>query len=131
MIGSADSYGFTEETLKEYVDTFKLMDKNESGMLSPYELGILMRSLAHNPTDEELNAIVQEYDTYVKGGITLPDFLVVMSKREQDSELRNALLRKFQIFDRDGNGYISLDQLKEKMTITGENPMTEAEWTEF
>ena len=48
-------------------------------------------------------AEVQEYDSYVKGGISLSDFLVVMKNREQDSELRTRLLKIFQIFDRDGS----------------------------
>merc|ERR1711937_864080 len=90
--------------------------------------GILMRSLGHNPTDDELNAIVQEYDSYVKGGISLSDFLVVMKNREQDSELRTRLLK---IFDRDGNGYISLDRLKEDMMKEGDLPFTDKEFEEF
>jgi len=138
MIGSAASYGFTEEQLKEYTETFQLMDKTESGMLAPYELGILMRSLGHNPTDDELNTIVQEYDSYVKGGISLSDFLVVMKNREQDSELRTRLLKIFQIFDRDGNGYISVDELKTQMMSVGKKEdgtegteYSDKEWEEF
>ena len=61
--------------------------------------------------DRRDRAEVQEYDTYVKGGITLPDFLSVMSKREQDSELRTKLLRTFALFDRDGNGCAGIAEL--------------------
>merc|ERR1711964_110263 len=100
-------------------------------MLSPYELGILMRSLAHNPTEEELNAIVQEYDVYVKGGISLHDFLSVMSKREQDTERGEKLFQAFQVFDRDGNGFVNVEALREQMMTLGDDPFTEEEFTLF
>lgn len=128
---TAAEFSLPEEQYKEFTEAFHAVDKNNSGLLSPFELGILMRSLGHNPTEAELNQIIQDYDAYAKGGINVHDFLTVMSKREQDTALQDKLLNAFRVFDRDGNGFVSYDELRSQMMTIGNNPYTEKEFEEF
>eukprot|EP00397_Hematodinium_sp_SG-2012_P057894 GEMP01072785.1.p1 GENE.GEMP01072785.1~~GEMP01072785.1.p1 ORF type:complete len:150 (+),score=29.13 GEMP01072785.1:57-506(+) len=119
----------SEDKNKEFTEAFHAMDKG--GRLGPFELGILMRSLNHNPTDDDLNKIIDEYDVYAKGGINLQEFLEIMSKREIELELRERLLFAFSTFSRDDNGFISVDDLKQKMMTIGTAPYVEKEFEEF
>ena len=49
----------TEEELKE---AFKVFDKNGDGFISAKELGVLMRAMGRNPTEDEIMQIMNEID---------------------------------------------------------------------
>ena len=46
----------------EFRQAFKLFDKDGDGTVSTNELGVVMRSLGQSPTDEELQAMINEVD---------------------------------------------------------------------
>ena len=46
----------------EYEEAFKLFDRNGDENITPSELGTVMRSLGLNPTDPELQDMIDEVD---------------------------------------------------------------------
>lgn len=46
----------------EFKEAFSLFDKNGDGFISSNELGIVMRSLGRNPTEAELQDMIDEVD---------------------------------------------------------------------
>jgi len=46
----------------EFKEAFSLFDKNADGTISSKELGIVMRSLGQNPTEAELQDMINEVD---------------------------------------------------------------------
>jgi calmodulin len=46
----------------EYRDAFRFFDKDESGYITTKELGSIMRSLGQNPTEVELQEIMNTVD---------------------------------------------------------------------
>ena len=46
----------------EYRDAFKFFDKDGNGFITTRELGAIMRSLGQNPTEIELQDMVNEVD---------------------------------------------------------------------
>ena len=46
----------------EFKEAFSLFDKNGDGFISSKELGIVMRSLGQNPTEAELQDMINEVD---------------------------------------------------------------------
>ena len=46
----------------EIKEAFQLFDKDGSGVISTKELGMVMRSLGQNPTEQELMDMVNEVD---------------------------------------------------------------------
>ena len=48
--------------LTEFKEAFSLFDKDGDGTVSSSELGTVLRSLGQNPTEEELEQLVNEVD---------------------------------------------------------------------
>lgn len=46
----------------EYQDAFNFFDKDKNGYITTRELGAIMRSLGQNPTENELQDMVNEVD---------------------------------------------------------------------
>lgn len=53
---------FLNACVSEYRDAFRFFDKDESGYITTKELGSIMRSLGQNPTERELQVIMNTVD---------------------------------------------------------------------
>lgn len=111
--------GITDEEMKEYQIAFKLFDRDGNGTISSKELGVAMRSLGQNPTEQELLDMVNEVDLDGSGTIDFEEFCQMMKRmnKENDSEM---IREAFRVFDRDGNGYITADEFRFAMTKFGD-----------
>jgi len=49
-------------TFAEVREAFELFDKDHSGYINSKELGMVMRSLGQNPTEQELMDMINEVD---------------------------------------------------------------------
>ena len=63
-MGSACSMAdqLTEEQIAEFKEAFSLFDKDGDGTITTKELGTVMRSLGQNPTEAELQDMINEVD---------------------------------------------------------------------
>ncbi len=52
----------TEEQIAEFKEAFSLFDKDGDGTITTKELGTVMRSLGQNPTEAELQDMINEVD---------------------------------------------------------------------
>ncbi|CAJ0932838.1 unnamed protein product, partial [Mesorhabditis belari] len=120
---------FTQEELQEFAQAFKMFDKDGNGTMNIKELGVAMRTLGLNPTEEELLNMVNEYDVDGNGKIDFGEFCKMM--KEMNKETDQELIRlAFKVFDKDGNGYITAQEFKHFMTTMGER-FTEEEVDEI
>ncbi|KAL8619754.1 hypothetical protein ACOMHN_025840 [Nucella lapillus] len=110
----------TEEQIAEFKEAFSLFDKDGDGTITTKELGTVMRSLGQNPTEAELQDMVNEVDTDGNGTIDFPEFLTMMAKKMKDTDSDEELREAFRVFDKDGNGFISAEELRHVMTNLGE-----------
>ena len=53
----------TEDQIDEFKEAFSLFDKNGDGQISSTEMGTVMRVLGQNPTEAELQDMINEIDT--------------------------------------------------------------------
>jgi Ca2+-binding EF-hand superfamily protein len=82
--------------------------------------GTVMRSLGQNPTEAELQDMVNEVDADGNGTIDFPEFLTMMARKMKDTDSAEEIKEAFKVFDKDGNGYISAAELRHIMTNLGE-----------
>ncbi|KAL3756506.1 hypothetical protein ACHAWU_009900 [Discostella pseudostelligera] len=95
---------------------------SRSGSISIDELRGVMKSLGHNPSDEDLGRMIQSVDDNGNNEIDFQEFLVLMSSKrtindDPDRELRAA----FAVFDKDGSGCISRSELKTLLSDLGQS----------
>ncbi|MXQ90776.1 hypothetical protein E5288_WYG016224 [Bos mutus] len=110
----------TEEQIAEFKEAFSLFDKDGDGTITTKELGTVMRSLGQNPTEAELQDMINEVDADGNGTIDFPEFLTMMARKMKDTDSEEEIREAFRVFDKDGNGYISATELRHVMTNLGE-----------
>ncbi|XP_023575556.1 calmodulin-like protein 3 [Octodon degus] len=110
----------TEEQIAEFREAFSLFDKDGDGCITTQELGTVMRSLGQNPTEAELQGMVNEIDRDGNGTVDFPEFLGMMARKMKDTDSEEEIREAFRVFDKDGNGYVSVAELRHVMTRLGE-----------
>ena len=118
----------SEEQIDEFKEAFILLDKDGDGTINTKELGTCMRSLGKNPTEEELQDMINEVDVDGNGSLDFFEFLMLMTKYLSTAE--EEIKEAFRVFDKDGNGYISAEELK-SMLLSSSMETTEEEIEEM
>jgi calmodulin len=119
-----------EDKITECKEVFDLFDKDKDGSITVKELGDVMRALGANPTQTELQEMINEVDSNGSGKIEFKEFLELFAKKMKDPDTEEDLIEAFKIFDKDGNGVISAQELRHVMTTLGER-LTEEEADEM
>ena len=92
----------TEEQIAEFKEAFSLFDKDGDGTITTKELGTVMRSLGQNPTEAELQDMINEVDADGNGTIDFPEFLTMMARQMNSDECEEEIREAFRVFDKDG-----------------------------
>lgn len=112
----------SKEEIEECKAAFAMFDKDGDGHITTDELGDIFRSLGELATDEEIAHLVKEVDTDGDGEIDFSEFVAMMSKQKEMAEDEPDIAREaFNMFDKDGNGQITADELRQLMRKLGES----------
>ncbi len=107
----------TEQEVEKLWEAFKVFDADGSGAISVEELEQVMHSLGQSPNDTELRDMIKEVDVDLSGTIDFEEFKALMVSRQGDRKSRLKLA--FSVFDEDGNGQITTDEMHHVMSQFG------------
>lgn len=116
----AEENDLTEEEISNLKEAFSLFDRNGDGTITIKELESVMKSLGQNPTEAELNDMVNEIDADGNGKIEFDEFVTLMKRKMEDTETEDIIIEAFKMFDKEGQGLISSEELRNIMTNHGE-----------
>uniref|UniRef100_A0A7N0VM59 EF-hand domain-containing protein n=1 Tax=Kalanchoe fedtschenkoi TaxID=63787 RepID=A0A7N0VM59_KALFE len=109
-----------EAQIEELRQVFKKFDVNGDGKISSSELGAMITSLGQTATDEEIQKMLLESDKDGDGFISLEEFIEINIKDVDSDEVLESLRGAFSVFDIDGNGSISAEELHKVLQGLGE-----------
>ncbi|KAH7570883.1 hypothetical protein JRO89_XS05G0213400 [Xanthoceras sorbifolium] len=106
--------------IHELEQVFKRFDANGDGKISVAELGAIMSSLGYNATEEELQKMMREIDSDGDGFIDLDEFIELNTKGVDSKEVLENLKDAFSVYDIDGNGSITAEELFKVLKSLGD-----------
>jgi calmodulin len=111
-----------EEKRQEYKEAFDMFDKDGSGMISVEEIYRVMKNMGNEMTRDEIKEMISDLDEDGSGEIDFEEFITFMQRTVTSEEIseEEAVIRAFQTFDRDGNGWLSCDEFKYILTSLGD-----------
>ena len=118
-------FKFIEENIEEVKKAFAQYDHHITGYISTKKIGSALRNLGFNPTEYELDDMINQWDLDYSGAISVIKFIQIVNKiwNGVDEIIREA----FKIFDSDGSGTIDIEEFKKVMTTYGEEDIKERE----
>jgi len=112
--------GLSEEDVEEIREAFNLFDTDGSGTIDPKELKAAMQSLGFEAKNQTIYRMIEDIDKDSTGEIDFDEFLSIMTARISDKDSKEDISKVFSLFDDDGTGYISLQNLKRVAKELGE-----------
>eukprot|EP01067_Filipodium_phascolosomae_P005994 Filipodium_phascolosomae@DN4164_c0_g1_i1.p1 len=88
----------TEAKILEYRAAFAGMDAVESGVLSPYEISLLVRDAGHQVNKKTLDQLARRQEVVLHGGVTVDLFLELVGRIHSWKDQMRALERSLQLF---------------------------------
>ncbi|KAJ2078298.1 myosin II light chain [Coemansia sp. RSA 988] len=116
----------TPEQLNEFKEAFVLFDRRGNGEVPLPSVGTLLRALGQNPTEAEVQKITSDINPSGNAeGVDFDGFVKIVMRpggfNSANSEASfNEFVQAFQVFDREGNGFISGGELRYVLTSLGE-----------
>jgi calcium-dependent protein kinase len=92
-------------------ELFMAMDKDNDGRINSQDLHQALAQVGAAIDEEEMSELFQVSDMSGQGVIDYEEFIAAMLDSNRVAKRRDAVRRSFEQLDRDGDGYISVEDL--------------------
>lgn len=117
---------FDQAQIQEFKEAFNMIDQNHDGFIDKDDLHDMLASLGKNPTDQYLEAMMNE----APGPINFTMFLTMFGEKLNGTDPEDVIKNAFACFDEENKGFINEDRLRELLTTMGDR-FTEEEVDEM
>lgn len=107
---------FDQAQIAEFKEAFNMIDQNRDGFVEKEDLHDMLASLGKNPSDEYLDAMMNE----APGPINFTMFLTLFGERLQGTDPEDVIKNAFGCFDEENGGLIPEERLRELLTTMGD-----------
>ena len=111
----------SENKIKEYKSIFDLNDNNKDGNVTLDELANILKAINISSSDEEIKEIIMELELEGNDEINFENFVSIVNRRDKDADNEEEVIKAFKFFDKEGNGLININELKNIMLSVGKN----------
>merc|ERR1711872_1121888 len=119
VLDSMASHNLPIHLIGLYQDQFGRV-AGEDGSVDSSQVSSIMRAIGQNPSEAEIQDMVNQVDKDGTGSIDFPEFLMMMSLKADAENAEDKIREAFQVFDGDGNGFINRSELACVMSNLGE-----------
>ncbi len=116
--------GLTEDEILEIKEAFDLFDPDKTGYINPKDLKETMDSLGFDDRSKIIYEMLQNYEDDCETQIDFKEFLDLMTAKMTENDSKEDIKKVFKLFDEEGNGYVTIEDLKRVAKELSENMET-------
>ena len=124
----------TPQQLEQFKKYFNMFDKEKKGFIHTSQVGQILRTMGQAFEERDLKQLIKEFDTDGSNQIEFEEFAALVARfilEDDDSgALEEELREAFRLYDKQGNGYINVSDLRDILRALDDN-ITEDELDEM
>ncbi|UJR36449.1 hypothetical protein I4U23_029172 [Adineta vaga] len=115
----------SHEKIDEYQEIFVFFDRQKIGRININDLGVIIRSIGLYPNEMKIKEIQDDYERNQIDEINFQQFLHILISLTNEIEDEIDIIEAFRVFDKEGQGFITKEELLYIMTHLGEKLTSE------
>jgi len=120
--------------LEQFKKYFNMFDKEKKGYIHTSQVGQILRTMGQAFEERDLKQLIKEFDTDGSNQIEFEEFAALVAQfvmgDEDSGALEEELREAFRLYDKQGNGYINVSDLRDILRALDDN-ITEDELDEM
>uniref|UniRef100_A0A0K0EKF7 Troponin C n=1 Tax=Strongyloides stercoralis TaxID=6248 RepID=A0A0K0EKF7_STRER len=124
----------TAEQIEQFKKYFNMFDKENKGYIRATQVGQILRTMGQAFEERDLKQLIKQFDADGSGEIEFEEFAAMVANfvvsGDDNAGLEEELREAFRLYDKEGNGYINVSDLREILRALDDN-ITEEELDEM
>ncbi|CAL8077351.1 unnamed protein product [Calicophoron daubneyi] len=108
----------SDEEIKLYKETFDEFDLNHDGQLDSKEMKKALDKMGMKNSMAEVKAMIKKVDLDHSGTLNFSEFILLVEQKKKFASSDENLLQSFKFYDKNGDGYITAEELKAVVSKT-------------
>ncbi|KAH7693497.1 CRE-TNC-2 protein [Aphelenchoides avenae] len=124
----------SSEQIEQFRKYFNMFDKEGKGYIRATQVGQILRTMGQAFEERDLKQLIKQFDSDGSGEIEFEEFAAMVAtfvvSGGNDEGLEEELREAFRLYDKEGNGYINVSDLRSILRALDDN-ITEDELDEM